>query len=121
VTNRGILFLPGVHPHSAKARRYRDLARSYGEGLSLDDERVRALVKDAASAAIMIEEMEAAMMRGDGIDKLEFNRLMNARRRHLEKLTAMKAQTSPPGAPAVEAQAGLARLRAKLAAMARER
>jgi hypothetical protein len=117
-TNKGVLFLPGVHPHSSKARRYRDLARSYAESLSLDDERVRALVKDAASAAIMIEEMEAAMMRGDGIDKLEFTRLSGVRRRCLAKLDERRRQAAPPGAPPVEGAAGLARLRARLAEIA---
>jgi hypothetical protein len=119
-TNRGVLYLRGVHPHSEKARRFRDLARSYGEGLSLDDEEVKALVREAATAAIMIEEMHAATMRDEPIDKLEFGRLTGVRRRSVEKLAELRKEASPTPAAEVEGQAALTRLRRHLAQLARQ-
>jgi hypothetical protein len=102
----------GVDGRSAEARRHRDLTQAYGEGLDMSDERVRALVKDAAAAGVKIE------MHGDDLDHLEFVRLSGVRRRNLEKLAAMKVRASPIALAEVEADAGLARLRAKLAQLA---
>jgi hypothetical protein len=95
ITNNG-LFLRGVDPRSSVARRFRDLARAYGAGLDDRDEAVRALVRDAAAAGIELERLQAAIARGDPVDRLEFGRLMNARRRHLEKLDAMRSRAQPP-------------------------
>jgi hypothetical protein len=106
---------PGMTGNSAEARRYRDLVEAYGEGLDMTDERVRALVKDAAAAGVKIE------MRGDTLAHLEFVRLSGVRRRNLEKLAAMRVQASPTPPEEIEAKAGLARLQAKLASLARQR
>jgi hypothetical protein len=104
----------GIDGRSAEARRLRDLVEAYGEGLDAEDERIRALIRDAATAGVKIE------MQGDKLAHLEFVRLCGVRRRNLEKLAAMKVRASPLPPAEIEAKAGLARLRAKLAQLARE-
>jgi hypothetical protein len=102
----------GIDGRSPEARRHRDLCKAYGEGLDAEDERTRALIRDAATAGVKIE------MHGDKLDHLEFVRLSGVRRRNLEKLAAMRTQASPLPPAEIEAKAGLARLRARLAEIA---
>jgi hypothetical protein len=103
--------------HTAAGRRLRELVRIYSADIDLTDEKALALARSTASVALKAEAMEDAADRGDAINPTELVRLINLRERNLRKLTAMRAEASPP---AVEAKAGLARLRAKLAQLARQ-
>jgi hypothetical protein len=113
----GKLALSGL---TARGRRLRELIRIYSAGLDPEDEKAAALVRSTASIALKVEQLEDANDAGEPIDALAFNRLVNTRERNLRRLAEMRRQASPPGAPGEEAQIGLLRLRAKLAALARQ-
>jgi hypothetical protein len=114
----------GIDGRSAEARRLRDLAEAYGEGLDLADERIRALVRDTAAAGVKLE------LGSDKISNLEFVRLSGVRRRGLAKLEQLRGRrVSSEGAGelregagdiTVEQAGGLQRLRDHLDRLMRQ-
>jgi hypothetical protein len=111
-TNR-ILTLPrGVAWNSSEARRFRDLVRSALAEFTDPDEAALSLARTIATATLRLDK--------EGLAHLEFVRLSGVIARSRGKLAAMKVQVSPLPPAEIEAKAGLARLRAKLAQLARE-
>jgi hypothetical protein len=113
----GVLALSG---NSARGRRLRELVRIYSTGVDPDDEKAAALVRSTASIALKVEQLEDASDAGEPIDALAFNRLVNTRERNLRRLNELRRLAAPPGAPAAEAEAGLAALRRFLDRLARQ-
>jgi hypothetical protein len=100
-----------------RAHRLEELEAAYGKDLDVGDERVSALVHDAAIAALQLELMRRASGRGEAVNRLELVRLSGARKRCLEKLAGMRAKASPLPAVEVEAAKGLEALRRHLASI----
>jgi hypothetical protein len=88
-------------------RRYRDLVRSYAEGLGVPDEQQMSLVRTAAGIGVKLEAMQAAIVNGaPPVDTRLLIRLANSQARALRALGEMKAkaeQASSDGASTLAA------------------
>jgi hypothetical protein len=109
-------FLAGVDMRTEKGRRYRDLVRSYAEGLGLLDERQKSLVRSAAGIGVHLEHLQAEILNGCKVDTRLLVRLANAQTRALAALheAQVKASGEAKAESSVERlQAHLRRLAAK--------
>lgn len=82
-------YLPNVDQRTSAARRYRDLAMAYADELGGEaklSEVDKALVRQAAALVVRSEEMQGALIRGDGINDEQLTRLTNAATRALQAL-----------------------------------
>jgi hypothetical protein len=109
ITN-GAQLLRGIDMRSATGRRYRDLVRSYADGLGVLDERRMALVRTAAGIGVKLEAMQAEIVRGERIDVRLLIRLANSQARALRALGEEKAQAEPAADPGAALKAHLAEI-----------
>jgi hypothetical protein len=88
-----------IKGNTAAGRCLRELLTDYGRGLEhLRDEGTRGLIHSAAKLALEVERLEDASDRGEIVDLEIMNRLINNRRRHLEKLDTLRKRIAPPAA-----------------------
>jgi hypothetical protein len=110
--------------NSARGRRERELLREYSRGFEGElDERTMSLIRSTVTVCLELEALEDKGARGEVIDTLALNRLVNTHRRSLQRLEAMRRELSPPattGALAPDAAAALKRLRQHLERLARQ-
>jgi hypothetical protein len=55
----------GIAGGSARARRHRDLAQTYGEALEDGDEVTSTLIRDVAAVSLELEDMQVAIVNGE--------------------------------------------------------
>jgi hypothetical protein len=98
--SNGRLLPPGVDLRSAGARRYRYLVSSYSDEIGTDPtESERALIRQAASLQLRIEQLQVRVVRGEDVSADEIIRLSSEHRRLLSLLQG-KADSAKPAAPA---------------------
>lgn len=94
VTN-GVKLLRHLDLRSHDGRRYRDLVDAFkaefGSGLT---EGQMAPIRLAAALTVQSEAMQAAIVRGERVDREELTRLANAQTRALRALAAMKPRAA---------------------------
>ena len=89
ITNGNRQFAQGGGGRGAWVRRWRDLAELHeqdGGGASVLSEGQKSLCRRAATLEVNLEQLEAAMSSGQGVDLDVYNRLSGNLRRILETL-----------------------------------
>jgi hypothetical protein len=95
-------------------RRYRDLVRSYAEGLGVLDERQMSLVRTAAGIGVKLEAMSAAIVNGTPpVDTRLLIRLANSQARALRALGEVKGKAEQASSKGETLEEHLAMLVAK--------
>jgi hypothetical protein len=117
-TNR-ILVLPrGVEARSSQARRFRDLVRAALAGIENPDQAAINIARSIALASVRLDAIQARTFTDGDVDDLRLVRLAGIVSRGQAKLAVMKAQVAPLPPAEIEAKAGLAKLRSRLAEIA---
>lgn len=96
VTN-GKALLAGIDGRSATARRFKDIAAAYAAELGPLTAMQSAMVKQAAVLTLEAESMQAALVRGEAVDRDAVVRLANALDRALRSLGLRPARAKPKG------------------------
>jgi hypothetical protein len=98
--SNGSKLLTGVDGRSTVARRFRDIMRGYAEEFEVVTEAEQVLVRQAATLAILSEQLQAQLVKGEPIDADTITKLTGQLRRVLADLKR-KAQASAPERPSI--------------------
>jgi len=98
----GSELLPGIDGRSAWARRYRDLIDALASDLGGTlTEAERQQVRTAAGAQLHVEQLTAAMVRGESVSSEDYTRASNGATRALAALKRAAKSTKPKGQSAL--------------------
>lgn len=94
ITN-GLRMLDGIDGRSAIARRFRDIWHGLEQEFEINSESDQVLVKQAAALAIVSEQLQAQVVRGELVDHRQIINLAGQLRRTLATLRARTALHGP--------------------------
>ena len=99
-TTNGAQLLRGIDGRSPIARRLRDILRGYHEEFHVTTEHERTLARQAATLAVVSEELQAQLVRGELVDADTITKLTGQLRRVLADLR-QRTRADQPAPPSL--------------------